>query len=130
MPIREIRKLGDRMADFYERFQRKLQTKTRDTSKYGLRYMSGLLRMETNRNITNVGRKTEVSRQNLQHFISNSTWSGLELIEAVQDEIKVHYLSVEEATELVASHLVNRTRSRKSHLAKSKKNFIDNRTNV
>ena len=28
--------------------------------------------------------------QNLQHFISNSPWSGLGLIEAIQNEIKVH----------------------------------------
>jgi len=46
--------------------------------------------METHRNLTNVGRKTEVSGQNLQHFISNSPWSGRGLIEAIQDEIKVH----------------------------------------
>jgi SRSO17 transposase len=46
--------------------------------------------MENDRNLTNVGRKTEVSGQNLQHFISNSPWSSRSLIEAIQDEIKVH----------------------------------------
>jgi SRSO17 transposase len=46
--------------------------------------------METDRNLANVGRKTKVSGQNLQHFISNSPWSGRSLIEAIQDEIKVH----------------------------------------
>ena len=46
--------------------------------------------METDRNLANVGRKTKVSGQNLQHFISNSPWSGSSLIEAIQDEIKVH----------------------------------------
>jgi len=46
--------------------------------------------MENDRNLTNVGRKTDVSGQNLQHFISNSPWSGRSLIEAIQDEIKVH----------------------------------------
>jgi len=46
--------------------------------------------MENDRNLTNVGRKTEVAGQNLQHFISNSPWSGRSLIEAIQDEIKVH----------------------------------------
>ena len=46
--------------------------------------------METGRNLANVGRKTKVSGQNLQHFISNSPWSCRSLIEAVQDEIKVH----------------------------------------
>ena len=88
--IHEIGKLGNRLTEFYKRFQIYLRTQTRDTSEYGRDYMSGLLRMETGRNITNVGRKTEVPGQNLQHFISNSTWSGPGLIEAVQKEIKVH----------------------------------------
>ncbi len=65
-------------------------TQTRDTSEYGCQDISGLLRMETDRNLANVGRKIKVSGQNLQHFISNSPWSGRSLIEAVQDEIKVH----------------------------------------
>jgi len=46
--------------------------------------------MESDRNLANVGRKTKVSGQNLQHFISNSPWSGRSLIEAIQEEIKVH----------------------------------------
>jgi SRSO17 transposase len=46
--------------------------------------------METDRNLANVGRKTKVSGQNLQHFISNSPWSGRSLIEAIHAEIKVH----------------------------------------
>jgi SRSO17 transposase len=46
--------------------------------------------METHRNLANVGRKIKVSGQNLQHFISNSPWSARSLIEAIQDEIKVH----------------------------------------
>ena len=53
-------------------------------------YVSGLLRMETKRNMANIGRKTETSEQNLHHFISNSPWTGPELIHAVQDEIKDH----------------------------------------
>lgn len=46
--------------------------------------------METDRNIANVGRNTNVSGQNLQHFISNSPWSGPDLIEAIQKEIGAH----------------------------------------
>jgi SRSO17 transposase len=46
--------------------------------------------METDRNLANVGRKTEVSGQNLQHFVSNSTWSGEEVILAVENEVKAH----------------------------------------
>jgi len=46
--------------------------------------------METDRNLANVGRKTNVSGQNLQHFVSNSPWSGDSVILAVENEIKVH----------------------------------------
>ena len=40
--------------------------------------------------MANIGRKTDTCGQNLQHYISNSPWSGSELIAAVQDEIKGH----------------------------------------
>lgn len=46
--------------------------------------------MESKRNMANIGRKTKKSGQNLQHFMSNSPWSGRDLIEAVQAEIKEH----------------------------------------
>ena len=46
--------------------------------------------METDRNLANVGRKTGISGQNLQHFVSNSSWSGEEVILAVENEVKVH----------------------------------------
>jgi len=88
--LEEVDQLGERLIRFYERFRSYLQTKTRNTSEYGLGYLSGLLRMETKRNMANVGRKTAVSGQNLQHFMSNSPWSGRALIEAIQNEIKGH----------------------------------------
>jgi SRSO17 transposase len=46
--------------------------------------------METERNIANVSRKTGVSGQNMQHFVSNSTWSADELIQGVEKEIRQH----------------------------------------
>ena len=46
--------------------------------------------METDRNLANVGRKTGVSGQNLQHFVSNSAWSGETVILAVESELKAH----------------------------------------
>jgi SRSO17 transposase len=88
--LEEISKLGERLVLFYKRFGRYFRTKTRDTSEYGLKYISGLLRMETDRNLANVGRKTGVSGQNLQHFVSNSSWPGEEVILAVENEVKVH----------------------------------------
>lgn len=88
--LEEVDQLGERLTRFYERFRLHMQTKTRNTSDYGLGYLSGLLRMETRRNLANVGRKTAMPGQNLQHFISNSPWSGQGLIEAIQNEIKIH----------------------------------------
>jgi SRSO17 transposase len=82
--------MEQRLTDFYDRFRSNVCTKTRDTSEYGLCYVSGLLRMETKRTMTNIGRKTDVPEQNMQHFMSNSPWPGRELIYAVQDDIKVH----------------------------------------
>jgi len=46
--------------------------------------------METDRNLANVGRKTGVSGQNLQHFVSNSSWSDESVILAIEDEVKNH----------------------------------------
>src|SRR4030042_3907727 len=88
--LEEVDQLGDRLTQFYDRFRGYTHTKTRDTSEYGLGYLSGLLRMETKRNMANVGRKTAMSGQNLQHFLSNSPWSGPGLIEAIETEIKGH----------------------------------------
>jgi SRSO17 transposase len=88
--LEAVDQLGERLSQFYSRFRGYTQTQTRDTSEYGLGYLSGLLRMETKRNLANVGRKTAMSGQNLQHFISNSPWSGPTLVEAIQTEIKVH----------------------------------------
>ena len=49
--------------------------------------MSGLLRMDAKRNMANIGRQTKVAPQNMQHFMSNSPWSGPNLIAAVQDKV-------------------------------------------
>jgi len=90
LPLNEIGRLGQRLKRFYNRFRSFTSTKTRDTSEYGFHYMSGMLRMESKRTMANIGRKTDVSKQNMQHFMSNSPWSGPTLIAAVQDEIKQH----------------------------------------
>jgi len=90
LPLNEINQLGQRLRRFYDRFRWCVRTQTHDTSEYGLRYVSGLLRMEAKRTMTNIGRKTKVAKQNMQHFMSNSPWSAQTLIGTVQDEIKQH----------------------------------------
>jgi len=67
-----------------------MRTKTHDTSDYGIEYVSGLLRMSTQRNITEISRQTGIASQNMQQFISDSPWAGAVLIDAVQSEVKVH----------------------------------------
>jgi SRSO17 transposase len=90
LPLDEIRQLGQRLKCFYDRFRPCIRTKTRDTSEYGLRYVSGLLRMETGRTMANISRKTNISKQNMHHFMSNSPWSGPTLITAIRDNVKQH----------------------------------------
>jgi SRSO17 transposase len=68
-------------------YARHARTQTRDTSEYGLKYVSGLLRMESKRNIANIGRQTQVSEQNMQHFLSESPWSARAMIAALQEQV-------------------------------------------
>lgn len=79
--------IGERLAGFWGIYGRWARTKTRDNSAYGLAYVSGLLRMEEKRNMANIGRKTGVSGQNLQHFMSESPWAGREMIAAMQEAV-------------------------------------------
>jgi SRSO17 transposase len=90
LPIDEIQRLEQRLKHFYDRFSACMRTKTRDTSEYGFHYISGLLRMENKRTMANIGRKTNTSKQNIQHFMSNSPWSGPRLVSEIQSEIKEH----------------------------------------
>jgi SRSO17 transposase len=89
-PLQEIEQMGDRLGSFYDRFRPLLRTKTRDTSPYGLAYVSGLLRMDSKRNIAAIGRQANIDPQNMQHFISNSPWSHSALIQAIQEDILRH----------------------------------------
>jgi SRSO17 transposase len=90
LPLGEIERLGQRLDCFYDRFRACFGTQTRDNSDYGLCYVSGLLRMETERTMANIGRKTGVSPQNMQHFMSNSPWCASVLVGAIQEEVKRH----------------------------------------
>ena len=62
-----------------------MKSKTRDTSEYGLHYVSGLLRLETERTISNISRKTGQAMQNMQHFISQSPWSARQLLDRIRE---------------------------------------------
>lgn len=80
--------MEQRVVGVWRLFKRWMRTPTRDTSEYGLHYLSGLLRMDSQRNMAQIGRQTGVSEQNMQHFMSHSPWPGRAVIEGIQEEIK------------------------------------------
>jgi SRSO17 transposase len=80
--------LPQHLHSVWERYAECFKTKTRDTSEYAYHYLSGLLRLETRRNYTNIGRATGIAGENLQHFMSNSPWPMSEVSQQVREEIK------------------------------------------
>ena len=82
-----IADLGKRLDRFWRYYGQWTRTRTRDTRHYGLLYLKGLLRMKIDRNMAEIAREASVSEQNMQHFISNSPWSGSEMIEQVQQAV-------------------------------------------
>jgi SRSO17 transposase len=79
--------VADRLEGFCRLFRRTLRTKTRDTSQYAYAYLSGILRMESGRNLNAISRATGVDNQGLQHFISQSPWPARESIALAQDQM-------------------------------------------
>lgn len=87
MSLEAIEGLGERLHHFWRYYGQDSRTRTRDTRSYGLAYVSGLLRLEARRNMAHIGRQTGVSEQNMQHFISQSPWSGRSMIERMQEAV-------------------------------------------
>lgn len=72
MPPHAEQELTARLQRFWHHHRDGFTTKTRDTSAYALHYVSALLRLQTERNFTNIGNTCAVSNQNIQHFMSSS----------------------------------------------------------
>ena len=49
--------------------------------------MSALLRMESQRTFTNIGRQVGLAGQNVQHFVTNSPWAAADVLRQVRREI-------------------------------------------
>jgi len=81
--------LAERLTGFFRVFAKTLRTRTHDTSGYAYAYVSGLLRMESGRNLTNISRQTGVDKQAMQHDMSQSAWSSRAAIQEVQDQMAV-----------------------------------------
>jgi len=73
---------------FWRSFATCFRTTTRDASHYAYHYLSALLRMDTERNFTAIGRATGAGGENIQHFMSNSPWSSQTAIKRLQAEVK------------------------------------------
>lgn len=67
LPIEAIGSLGQRLQDFHRRYADCFKTKTRDASAQALNYLSGLLRMVTQRNFATIGRATDSCGQQVHH---------------------------------------------------------------
>src|SRR5215467_14911705 len=81
--------LGDRLYQFWLRFRGGFTTRTRDTSERAYAYLRAQLTMDTERNFANLDRTLNGGDgQALQHFMSNSPWSGPAVFEQIQAEIK------------------------------------------
>jgi SRSO17 transposase len=87
LSMEAIASLGRRLEGFWRYYGQWTRTQTRNTSHYGLSYLKGLLRMKTDRNMAEIAREADISEQNIQHFISNSPWSGSAMIAQVQQAI-------------------------------------------
>ena len=72
---------------FHERYAAFYRTQTRDTSSCGLRYLAALLRLESDRNFTRIDRLVQKDGQPMQHFMSNSPWSGRALLRQVRSDV-------------------------------------------
>jgi SRSO17 transposase len=103
-----------------------MTTKTRDSSQYGYHYLSGLLRMEAERNMANMARVAGIGEQNMQQFMSDSPWSGYELITVLQQDISAlpHFeagavlLADESAEEKAGEHSAGSSRQHNGRLGK------------
>jgi SRSO17 transposase len=80
--------LGDRLSQFWLRFRGCFTTRTRDTSAHAYDYLRAQLTMDTERNFANMDRTLHGGDgQALQHFMSNSPWSGPAVFDQIQAEI-------------------------------------------
>jgi SRSO17 transposase len=88
--LAEIEGLGGRLSSFWHEYGLHTQTKTRDTREYGYHYLSGILRIEKARTIAEISRRAGVPYQNMHHYMSESPWSGPEVIKQVRTQIAWH----------------------------------------
>jgi SRSO17 transposase len=81
--------LGAKLHQHWQRFRQRFKSKTRDTSEHALAYLRGQMTMESDRTFAGIASNMEAADgQSMQHFMSNSPWSGQGVFEQIRDEIK------------------------------------------
>lgn len=86
--MENIKTLGPMLGEHWQRFRQRFKTRTRDTSEHALAYMRGQMTMERDRNFAGIANSMEqADGQALQHFMSNSPWSGQGVFEQIRAEL-------------------------------------------
>jgi len=88
IPLEGVEQLGARLQAYWERYRGCFKTRTRDGSVYAYAYLSGELRMDTDRNFANIARQTGQAGQNVQHFMSVSPWAVEDVYRQIAEEIR------------------------------------------
>ena len=89
LSVEAVAHLGDHLYQFWLRFRGDFTTRTRDTSEHAYDYLRAQLTMDTERNFANMDRTLHGGDgQALQHFMSNSPWSGQAVFSQIQAELK------------------------------------------
>jgi len=123
--VSAILELPTRLQIFCQRFKDGFRTKTRDTGHYVFPYLSGLLRLNNDKTMTNIAREAEIPSQNMQQFLSDSPWSEQNPIVQVQDEIsarpefqKGSVLIIDESADKSGQHKAGSSRQHNGNLGK------------
>jgi len=87
LPMKAIKGLEQDLTDFWFRYRACFKTRTRGQSQHAYHYLSGVLRMEAQRNFAQIARKTKVPQQNMHHFMSNSPWSAQAVFRQIHADI-------------------------------------------
>lgn len=89
LPAEAVRSLSDRLGKLSQRYRTCFMTTTRDGHHHAETYLRGQLTMDAKRNFANVERRIAGGDgQALQHFMSQSPWSGPAVFAQIQKDLR------------------------------------------
>jgi SRSO17 transposase len=81
--------LPGQLRRHWERYRDCFKTQTRDTSEHAYEYLRGQMTMDKDRHYAGIARQMAgQDGQALQHFMSNSRWSGEKVYQRIQEDIQ------------------------------------------